>query len=54
MTYSSCQAQGDVALLSGIHNLHFKVVTSCREGLPGLSQTNVHDTLPFPDIFQKL
>jgi len=54
LTYSSCQAQGDVALLSRIHNLHFKVVTSCCEGLPGLSQTHVHDALPFPNIFQKL
>lgn len=54
LTYSSCQAQGDVALFSRIHNLHFKVVTSCCEGLPGLGQTHIHDALPFPNIFQKL
>lgn len=52
--HPSGQAQGNVALLPGIHNLQFIVVAAGGERLTGLGQTHVHDALSLPDILQEL
>ena len=52
--YPPGQSQGDVALLSGVDDLHLKVVAACGEGPAGLGQTHVGDAPPLPHVLQEL
>lgn len=53
-THLPGQPQGDIALLSRVHNLHLKVMAAGAEWVPSLSQPHVHDALPLPQILQQL
>lgn len=47
------QPQGDIALLSRIHNLHLKVMAAGAQWVPSLSQPHIHDALALPQILQQ-
>lgn len=53
-THLPGQPQGDIALLSRVHNLHLKVMAAGAEWVSGLSQPHVHDALALPQILQQL
>lgn len=53
-THLPGQPQGDIALLSRVHNLHLKVMATGAERVPSLSQAHVHDALALPQILQQL
>ena len=48
----SGQPQGDVAFLSRVHDLHFEVVATGAQRVPGLGQPHVHDALALAQVLQ--
>lgn len=53
-SYSSSEAQCDVALLSRVHNLHLEVVAPGAERLASLSEPHIHDALSLSYVLQQL
>lgn len=54
ITYSSSEAQCNVALFSRVHNLHLEVVAPCAEWLASLSESHIHDAFSLSYILQQL